>query len=435
MTHFGIICPPYPGHLNPQAALGRELQSRGHRVTVLQLPDLESKVRSEGLAFWAIGQSRYKPGSLAETFKQLARLSDLKALHYSVDSCRQTAEIICQDAPAAVEAAGIEALIVDQLEPVGETIAEALHLPFVCVSCGQAIHRRADAPPFFTPWSYHNKRWAQLRNQMTYAMLDRSCQPILRVINHYRQQWKLPPYHHIYASKARLAHISQQPAAFDFPYPNLPKQLHYVGPLRNQLPRSIPFPFEQLTGQPLIYASLGSVQNTKQDVFYGIAKACKNLDVQLVITHGGGMHAEAIQALPGSPLVVDYAPQLEVIAKASLTITHAGLNTVLDSLSYGVPLVALPITFEQPGNAARIRWTGSGKVIPISRLSVSNLTAAIQQVLTQESYRQNARKIQQAIAQAGGVKRAADIIEQAIQPSTRTLSHQHGYRGVKLQRG
>ncbi|WP_199348668.1 hypothetical protein [Microcoleus sp. FACHB-SPT15] len=47
MTHFGIICPPYPGHLNPQAALGRELQSRGHRVTVLQIPDLELKVRSD----------------------------------------------------------------------------------------------------------------------------------------------------------------------------------------------------------------------------------------------------------------------------------------------------------------------------------------------------------------------------------------------------
>jgi len=55
------------------------------------------------------------------------------------------------------------------------------------------------------------------------------------------------------------------------------------------------------------------------------------------------MNAEAVQRLPGSPLVV-YAPQLELLAKARLTITHAGLNTVLDSLSNGVPLVAIPIT-------------------------------------------------------------------------------------------
>jgi MGT family glycosyltransferase len=120
--------------------------------------------------------------------------------------------------------------------------------------------------------------------------------------------------------------------------------------------------------------------------------------------------------------VVEYAPQLEVIAKASLTITHGGLNTVLDSLSHGVPLVAMPITFEQPGNAARIRWTGTGEVIPISQVSVSNLQTAIQQVLTEESYKDNARRIQQAIAQAGGVRRAADIIEQVVNPQSPILS-------------
>jgi len=101
------------------------------------------------------------------------------------------------------------------------------------------------------------------------------------------------------------------------------------------------FPFlERLTGQPLIYAS-GTVQNTKQEIFYCIAAACDQLDVQLVLSHGGGMNAEAVEGLPGSPLVVEYAPQLELLAKARLTITHAGLNTVLDSLSSGVPLVAI----------------------------------------------------------------------------------------------
>jgi UDP:flavonoid glycosyltransferase YjiC (YdhE family) len=82
----------------------------------------------------------------------------------------------------------------------------------------------------------------------------------------------------------------------------------------------------------------------------------------------------------------------------------------------------MPITFEQPGNGARIRLTGTGEVIPFSQVSVSKLQSAIQQVLTEESYRHNARKIQQAIAQAGGVRRAADIIEQVITPQSSTLS-------------
>lgn len=396
------------------AALGRELRSRGHRITFLQIPDVEPLVRSEGLNFWPIGQSAYQPGSLAETFEQLGKLSGLEALRYSVNFCQQVTAIICQDVPSAIEAAGIEALLVDQLEPAGETVAEFLGIPFICVCCAQAIHRKADVPPFFTPWSYQNTWWARLRNLAAYHLLDRSSQPIQQVLNEYRLRWKLPGYHSLYASCSRLAQISQQPAAFDFPCANLPQHFHYTGPLRNSSPRSVPFPFERLTGQPLIYASLGSVQNTKHEVFRYIAAACEGLDVQLVISHGGGMNAEAVQGLPGFPLVVEYAPQLEVLSKARLTITHGGLNTVLDSLSNGVPLVAIPITYEQPGTGARIRWTGTGEVIPLNRLSIPGLRAVIQRVLTEDSYLDNALRLQQAIRQSGGVKRAADIVEQAV---------------------
>ena len=423
MVHFGIICPPYPGHLNPLSALGRELQNRGHRVTILQVSDLESKIRSEGLEFYPVGQAIYQPGSLAASFKQLTQYSEIAALRYSVDFCRHMTEIICQDAPAVIEAIGIEALLVDQLEPVGQSVAQFLELPFVCISSGQTIHRRSDVPPFFTPWNYSNASWARLRNAVAYQILDQSCQPILRVINHYRRQWKLPTYRRIYESIADL-HISQQPAAFEFPIAALSDRFHYTGPFRNSSPRLTSFPFEQLTGQPLIYASLGSVQNTKQEIFQCIADACQGLDVQLVITHGGGMSAAAIRSLPGSPLVVEYAPQLDVLAKASLTITHGGMNTVLDSLSQGVPLVAIPITFEQPGTGARIRWTETGKVLALSKLSVSTLRAVVQQVLAKETYSRNAQKLQQAIQQAGGVKRAADLIEQTATPDERVQSSQ-----------
>jgi MGT family glycosyltransferase len=381
---------------------------------MLQIPDLAGKVRSEGLKFAPIGQSRYQPGTVTKTMQRLATLNGIPALEYSVAFCAEIAEIFCEDAPAAIAAAGIEFLIVDQLEIVGETIAEALDLPFICVSCGQLIHRRAEMPPFFTGWSHHRATWAKFRNQIAYSMLDRQCQPILQVINRYRQQWQLPPYRHLYASRARLAHLCQQPAAFDFPCPDLPKHVHYLGPFRNPSPCTVPFPFHRLTGQPLIFASLGSIQNTKQEIFRQIAAACAGLEVQLVIAHGGGMSETSVAALPGAPIVVEYAPQLEVIARASLTITHGGLNTVLDSLSQGVPSVTIPITFEQPGTGARIRWAGVGEVISVNQLTVPRLKGAVQRVLSDPAYHQNARRIQQAIAQSGGVRRAADIVEQVI---------------------
>ncbi|MEG3437894.1 glycosyltransferase [Pannus brasiliensis CCIBt3594] len=412
MTKFGIICPPYPGHLNPQTVLARELQSRGHRVTFLQIPDLAEKIRSSGVDFHPIGETIYRAGTMAETFANLGKLSSIEALRYSLDFCVQMVEIICQDAPKAIEHLGIDALIVDQLEPVGETVAEAIDLPYITVSCGQAIHRRADVPPFYTPWMYRDTFPARIRNQSGYYFLDRGCQLLLQAINSYRHRWNLADYPRIYASNARNR-ITQQPPAFEFPIANPPENLHYVGPLRSSSPNPAFFPYEKLTGQPMIYASLGSVQNTKFPLFQRIAAACKDLDAQLVIAHGGGMSADEARSLPGTPLVVEYAPQPDILARASLTITHGGMNTILDSLTYGVPLVAIPITFEQPGNGARVRYLEVGEVFSLNNRSISKLRSTVQRVFTEEKYRENARKIQQSIARSGGVKQAADIIEKA----------------------
>jgi UDP:flavonoid glycosyltransferase YjiC (YdhE family) len=174
------------------AALGRELQKRGHCITFLQIPDVELKVRSEGLNFLAIGNANYRPGELKESFAQIGKLSGIEALRYSVNFCQHITAMICQDAPSVIQAAGIEALLVDQLEPAGETVAEFLNIPFIGVCCAQAIHRQADVPPFFTPWNYRNTWWARLRNLAAYHVLDQNSQPIQQVLNEYRQKWKLP---------------------------------------------------------------------------------------------------------------------------------------------------------------------------------------------------------------------------------------------------
>ncbi len=138
------------------------------------------------------------------------------------------------------------------------------------------------------------------------------------------------------------------------------------------------------------------------------------LDAQLIISLGGAMKPENLGRLLGNPIVVEYAPQLELLQKATLTITHAGLNTTLESLSNGVPMVAIPITNDQPGVAARISWTGTGEVVYLNQLSTYKLKTAIIKVLTEASYKENALRLQQAIRQSGGVSRAADVVIQAI---------------------
>ncbi|EDZ65905.1 hypothetical protein NOC27_2585 [Nitrosococcus oceani AFC27] len=169
-----------------------------------------------------------------------------------------------------------------------------------------------------------------------------------------------------------------------------------------------------MTGQPLIYASLGTVLGRFKGIFQQIAAACEELDAQLVISLGGSAPPEALPTLPGAPLVVGYAPQLELLQRAALTITHAGMNTTLESLSNGVPLVAIPIANDQPGVAARVAWTGAGVRVPLKGLRVPRLRQAIVQVLTHDSYRKQALRLQAAIQRAGGADRAVEIIMQAV---------------------
>jgi UDP:flavonoid glycosyltransferase YjiC (YdhE family) len=420
MTHFGILCPAAIGHLNPMCALGRELLRRNHHVTLFGIPDIQPKVMNSGLNWWTIGEAEFPTGTLEQKYKQLGEMSGLAGLKFTVRWLQQETAMFFREAPEALKVAGVEALLVDQVTTGGGTIAQKLNLPFITVCNALLINRELGVPPYFTSWSYSQAWWARLRNQMGNFFLARVGQPIWDVVQLQRQQWQLPPYSRREDAYSQLAQICQLPAEFDFPRVNLPQCFHYTGPLQEPSGnepvsfKSISFPFDLLTEKPLIYASLGTLQNRNWEIFQSIASACLGLDVQLVISLGNPNSLESGSNLPGAPIVVPYAPHQQLIDRASLVITHAGMNTVLGALSSGVPIVAIPITNEQPGIAARLARTGAGLVVPVAQLSETRLRAATRIVLTEDSYRQNASRLKEAIASSGGVSRAAEIVEIAI---------------------
>ncbi|MEH2319341.1 glycosyltransferase [Nostoc sp.] len=415
MTHFGLICPASTGHLNTMLPLGKELQNRGHQVTLFGFSDAQPKTLAAGLEFRAIGESQFPSGVMSESLAKLGKLSGLAALQYTVTLLKDGADVMLKDAPSAIKEAGVDALLVDQVMPEGGTVAEFLGLPFITVCSAVVLNREQSVPPFITNWGYNPAWWAQLRNRVGYGLLDRIGKPIREVIADYRREWKLPPHFKANEGYSPLAQISQQPAELEFPRQYLPQWFHFTGPYHSPTGREIPdFPNEKLTGQPLIYASMGTVQNRLLGVFKSIAEACNDLDAQLVISLGGSATPEALGSLPGNPLVVGYAPQLALLQKATLTITHAGMNTTLESLNNGVPMVAIPVANDQPGIAARVAWAGAGEAIPLSSVNVPKLRTAIQKVLTEDSYKKNAIRLQEAIQKAGGVSRAIDIVEQVV---------------------
>jgi MGT family glycosyltransferase len=178
----------------------------------------------------------------------------------------------------------------------------------------------------------------------------------------------------------------------------------------------VAFPWERLTGEPLIYASMGTLVNGLTDVFRIILKAATAMPGrQLVLSIGGNIQMDDLVPIPASAIVVPKAPQIELLKRAELCITHAGINTTLESLALGVPMVAIPVGFDQPGIAARIVYHGAGESVPIASMNTETLSEAIQEVLGKPSYRDTARRFQRTIAQTHGLDRAADVLERAFQ--------------------
>jgi len=118
--------------------------------------------------------------------------------------------------------------------------------------------------------------------------------------------------------------------------------------------------------------------------------------------------------IPPNTIVVPAAPQIELLKRAALCITHAGLNTTLEALGQGVPLVAIPIGYDQPGNAARIAYHRVGEFMELDDLSSEGLLGLIRKVLDDPSYRERAGYFREAIAAANGLEVACKVIERAF---------------------
>ena len=213
-----------------------------------------------------------------------------------------------------------------------------------------------------------------------------------------------------------LASITQVPQAFDFESSHWPSQFHHTGPFHNGKGReNVDFPWKRLTGEPLVYASMGTILNGQVDVFRTIVAAvAKNKNLQLVLSIGDQIDPKRIGPVPNNAIVVKRAPQLELLKRATVCITHAGLNTVLESLAQGVPQLAIPITYDQPGVAARIAHKKTGVVTSLDKSTADHLASLLNEVLTDPTYRENARKLQKAIAEANGLSVAADLIEESL---------------------
>ncbi len=414
MARLGAFCFPGSGHINPVTALARALELRGHSVVMFGIADTESRIRAAGIEFLEIGASDFPPGTLKALDDRLGQLSGLAAARFTAERVLNTGRMILRDGPSAVRAARVDALLIDETDMAG-TVAEHLGIPWVSIAVVPPMNHDESVPPFYFGWPAGQDWLSHFRNRMAVHLLHRMGKPISDLLNAQRKEWGLKPFKSYLDALSPLAQVAQMPRLLEFESADWPGNLYYTGPWVNpSLRPRVDFPWDRLDGRRLVYASLGTLQNRSEPVFRTIAEACSELPAQLVISLGGGLEPEQLGKLAGDPVVVSFAPQLDLIDKAEVVITHAGINTVLESLSEGVPLVAIPQGNDQPGIGARLAARGLGVVVPSGKLSASRLRRAVRLVLDHVGYRARAQEFGNKIRAIDGPALAAEIIEQSL---------------------
>jgi zeaxanthin glucosyltransferase len=423
---IGFVSMPLTGHLNPMTALARKLQSRGNEVVFIGLPDAEPIVRAADLNFVPFCEREYPVGSVAKGYGRLAKLHGLDVVEHSAREmhpgrCKAALEHL----PEKLVQTGVEALVIDTIHFFVELVPMRLGMPYVHIWNILHLDRSGSSPACFFNWPYETTPEALARNVEGLKKIGGFLAPVLAVAKSYAEKnglqidWNDPT-----ATVSKLAVITQTPKEFDFPISNLPPQFHYAGPFHDDEGREqVPFPWEKLTGAPLIYASMGTLVNGMEHIYRTILETVERFpETQLVLSVGKNINLDDLRPIPSNAIIVSTAPQIELLKRAALCITHAGVNTALEALAQGVPMVAIPIGFDQPGVAARIAYRGVGEFVEVEYLSVERLSELIQRVRKNPSYRDKAHYFQKVIAQTQGLDLAADVIERAFKKNQRVDS-------------
>ena len=406
-----------PGHLNPTTALARQLQSRNHEVVVISLPDAEPYVSAAGLAFVPYCEAAFSTGAANEIRRQMSELQGEDGVRFTVEAQGQMMRAALSSLPAALAAARADAVVLDTSQYYVELTPISLGLPYVHISNALHFDYSGYTPLCLYDWPHETTSAALARNRKGVAHFIRMLKQANAAVRDYAERARLKiDWDDPGSTLSPLASITQVPRAFDFESSHWPPQFHHTGPFHDGKGREkVDFPWEGLTGEPLIYASMGTVMNGRVDVFRTIVAALtKHKDLQLVLSVGDRVDPDQIGPAPKNAIIVKRAPQLELLKRSSVCITHAGLNTVLESLAQGVPQVAIPVTHDQPGVAARIADKKTGVVTSLDKLTAEHLSTLLNEVLSNPTYRTNARKLQKAIAKANGLSVAADLIEESL---------------------
>ncbi len=387
MKKIAMFCIPAHGHTNPMLPVATELVNRGNQVRFYSFNEFAEKIRSTGAEF--ISCEDYLPKLTKEEEKALKNVS---LTEMSIQDIRITLKLN-DFLEKEFKDFAPDVVYTDSACFWGKLNAWKYHVPMVVSTSTFAFNEMSSKYMKHTP--------SELADM------------ILGLPKISRELKTLKPYG--YHVKSTLSLVQNDNDTDTVVYTSRKFQPcvesfsdHYLFAGPSVFSKEIP---HKDTEKPLVYISMGTVINERPDFYTNCIEALKDLPVEMIISVGKSMDINLLGKLPENVKAYPYVNQLEILAKASVFITHCGMNSVSESLYMATPMVLYPQTGEQYAVARKTKEIGAG--VMLEENSPDTIRNAVQEILGNTAYRQSAQVYSDDFRSCCGTTGIAEFIENA----------------------
>lgn len=385
---------PEAGHINPTFPLIAELVQRGERVLCYAVEPFRRAIESAGGEFYSYPDARalLPPAHSGGLFSVMAYLAT-------------ATETILPAFVEEIRTLAPDYLLLDSMCLWGALTQQILKIPAITISSVFVTHPQLPAEQMI------RMSYQRLPKEVLLAGID-------ALHSYFEITQRLDHQYGTQSPNIVGAFSNTQPLNILFtsrefhPSGELFDDAHYkfVGPSVGMRAEAGNFPFDQLSGAPLIYISLGTIFNERPDFYNACFAAFGNTPYQIVLAIGDKIDQTALATPPANFIVQSYVPQLEILQRAVLFITHGGMNSTSEALLYGVPVIVVPQHGDQFLVAGRVTEIGAGLMLPAAQTAPAALHGMAMQVLSAPHFKQRAQEIGKSFQAGGGAQRAADEI-------------------------
>lgn len=379
------------GHINPTIGVVQELISRGEEVVYFCIEAYRERMEKTG----AIVRT-FDGQKLIEAFISGGR----NYLLERVNGLLFTADIVIPSVVEQIKGEHFDYIIHDSMFGCGRIIAQMMKLPAIN-SCTSFAQTKASFDSMLE--QFHTSVPAEVAQPIndTFISLTEMVKEKYHVEIHspYEVFCNPAPLTIVYTTRG----FQPDGEAFDHSY-------QFVGPSLSSRTNQKDFDLTPIQGKSLIYISLGTVFNQAIDFYKLCFEALGDTEHTIVMSIGNKAHISDLGEIPPNFIVKNYVPQIDVLQYAKLFITHGGMNSAHEGLYFGVPLLVIPQSADQPIIAGQIANIGAGITLRMQSLTAQQLRNAADYVLSHSSFKKAAASMQQSFQESGGYVQAVDKI-------------------------